>query len=403
MAPRKKKTAAGTAAPGVSSAARTAIQETAKRVEEMHGAIADQSFAVLAHIPLLSGPAQLVRLAHDSIARGVYAAVHHGTGVALEAAALIERQQAQASAEAAPGRLASGVRSALNSAFGDHLAASDNTLAIPMAIHVDGRPVALDAAALAAAFPAAGERIGLFIHGLGCDEYTWECAQPAADGECDFGRQLQADFAITPLYLRYNTGLPIERNGELLAALLEDLHAAWPQADSTIVIIGHSMGGLVALAAIDQAVTAAMRWPAATRMLVCLGSPHLGSPLERLGHLAHSLMNQTAVTAPLGKIAGVRSQGIKDLRHGPGAPAMAHAPAIAYRFLGASLAGDADHPLAEWLGDGLVPLASATSHAIEGDVETATVGNLGHMALVTDTRVYGRIRDWLAATDAARG
>ena len=146
-----------------------------------------------------------------------------------------------------------------------------------------------------------------------------------------------------------------------------------------------------------------MRWPGTTRMLVCLGSPHLGSPLERLGHLAHSLLDRTAITAPLGKIAGARSQGIKDLRHGPGTPERAHSPTIAYRFLGASLAGDTDHPLGNWLGDGLVPLASATGHAIDGDVETASLGNLGHMALVTDTRVYRQIRDWLAATDAARG
>lgn len=380
---------------GYSDAAKTAVQETTLRVQEMHRAIADQSFDALSKIPLISAPAQLVQGAHDAIAAGVYAAIHLGAGGLLGAASMLEKHTTEFTEEKPPGRLASGLRSALNGAFGDHLAASNNLLAIKMALHVDGAPIPLDTAALTAAYPKAGKRLCLFVHGLSCDEHGWFPGKNASGSERDFGHELQREFAYTPLYLRYNTGLPITDNGAQLAAFLDDLLAAWPQSVSELVIIGHSMGGLIALAACALAETETMNWPRATRMLICLGSPHLGSPLEQLGHLANSALNLSKITAPLGKIADARSQGIKDLRHGPGAPRTAQ-HAIAFRFLGGSLSEDIDHPFSEFFGDGLVTPGSATAHHIEGDVQSARLGNIGHMGLLTDARVYGQIRAWLS-------
>ncbi len=385
---------------GYSDAARTAVQETTKCVQEMHGAIADAYFDILRRMPLLSAPAQLVRTAHDTIAGGVYGAVHYGSGGLLGAAAAVEKRATGFAPGKPPGRLASGLRSALNGAFGDHLAASNNLLAIRMAIHVGGAPIALDAAALRQAFGEAGKRLCVFIHGLGCDEHCWEGDDRGAASEVDFGRRLQAEFACTPLYLRYNSGLPIADNGAQLAGLLEELLAAWPQPASELLLIGHSMGGLLALSACEHAAAADLRWPHATAMLICLGSPNLGSSVERLGQLTNAALNLSRITAPLGKIAATRSQGVKDLRRGPGAPRRdpAH-DHIAFRFLGASLAEDADHPVGKFVGDGLVTLDSATAHVIEGDVQSVSIGKLGHLQLLTDARVYRQISEWIAALD----
>ncbi|MBK7414784.1 MAG: alpha/beta fold hydrolase [Dechloromonas sp.] len=381
---------------GYSDAAKTVVQQTTLRVQEMHRAIAAQSFDVLTKVPLVSGPAQFIQNAHDAISSGVYAAIHHGAGGLLGAASLLEKSSTGFTDEKPPGRLASGLRSALNGAFGDHLAASNNRLAIAMALHLDGVPLTLEAAALRSAFPMAGKRICLFIHGLSCDEHCWKPGKEPSETECEFGLQLQSEFGYTPLYLRYNTGLPIADNGAQLASFLDQLIHAWPEPDCELVIIGHSMGGLIALAACQQASSAAFDWPHSTRMLICLGSPHLGSPVERLGHLAHGVLNQSKITAPLGKIASARSQGVKDLRHGPGAPDQAKMLAtLAYRFLGGSLAGDADHPFSEFFGDGLVTPSSATTHDMTGDVQSAKLGGIGHMELLTDRRVYRQIRDWL--------
>jgi len=386
---------------GYSDAAKTAVQETTLRVQEMHSAIAGKSFDILQKIPLLCGPAQFVQSAHDTIAAGVYAAIHHGTGGLLDAAALFEKHGAGLASGEPPGRLASGLRSALNGAFGDHLAASNNRLAIDMAIHVNGAPISLDADSLRRVFPKAGKRLCLFIHGLGCDEHCWESADngsgAAAEASPDFGRRLHADFDCTPLYLRYNSGLAIAQNGAQLAALLEELRAAWPQAPCEILLIGHSMGGLIALGACERAAAEGMAWPQATRMLVCLGSPHLGSPVEQLGQFATTVLNLSPITAPLGKIAATRSRGIQDLRHGPGAARTPPAPRrMAFRFIGASLTENVEHPFGEFFGDGLVTLGSATTHAIEGDVQSARLGNISHMGLLTDARVYRQIRAWIA-------
>jgi pimeloyl-ACP methyl ester carboxylesterase len=381
---------------GYSHAAKTAVQETTLRVKEMHRAIAGKSFGILRRIPLVAGPAQVVQSAHDVISAAVYAAIHHGSGGLLAAAAIVEKQRTGFAASKPPGRLVSGLRSALNAAFGDHLAASNNVLAIDMAIHANGAAIPLDGVALRSDFPEAGGRLCIFIHGLGCDEHSWRTGDAAAEGETDFGSQLHAEFDYTPLYLHYNSGLPIARNCAQLALLLEELLDAWPWPVTDLLIVGHSMGGLLALGACERAATSGLRWPQATRMLVSLGSPQLGSPLERLGHLTTAALNLSNITTPLARIAATRSQGIKDLRGGPGAAqTVSGQHRIAFRFLGASLAEDPDHPLGEFLGDGLVTLSSATAHAIEGDVQSARLGKLGHMRLLGDARVYQQIRAWL--------
>ncbi|EXI92364.1 MAG: PGAP1-like protein [Candidatus Accumulibacter sp. BA-94] len=385
---------------GSSHAAKTAVQQTTARVREMHQAIAARSFAVLRRVPLLAGPARLVQTAHDGIVAGVYQAIHHTSGVLFDATATIEQRRLQQAPGEAPGRLATRMHSALNGVFGDHLAATDNRLAIAMTLRHAGAVLNMVGDSPCSAPPGSGRRLCVFVHGLACDESSWQ-PRPAASGSAsavDFGRRLQADMGYTPLYLRYNSGLPISRNGGELAALLERLLAAWPQADSELIIIGHSMGGLVAIAACEQAATAGMNWPLATRMLICLGAPQLGSPLERLGHLVTSALQVSTVTQPLARIATARSQGIQDLRQGPG-PVQAHPAAghIAYRFLGGSLAEDVEHRFGRLLGDGLVTLGSATAQAVAGDVRTAAVGKLGHMALLTDARVYRQIVEWVAA------
>ena len=188
MSRKPKPPPAPPASTGYSDAARVAVQETTARVQEMHKAIAATTFDVMDKIPGIALGAGLVRQAHDLIAGGVYAAIQHGSGGLLGASALIEQQLP--AGEAPPGRLASGVRSALNAAFGDHLAQMGNVLAIDMGLYRDDAPVAIDTASLRQAFPDGFDRLCLFIHGLAFDEHCW---LPANAGELDFGQQLQAD------------------------------------------------------------------------------------------------------------------------------------------------------------------------------------------------------------------
>ncbi len=121
---------------------------------------------------------------------------------------------------------------------------------------------------------------------------------------------------LHPVYLHYNTGLHASDNGEQLAGLLQQLAKAWPQPVEDITLLVHSMGGLVARSACQQAAEAGYSWLAQLKALVFLGTPHHGAPLERLGSWVDGVLGGNIVTKPFAKIGQVRSAGITDLRHG---------------------------------------------------------------------------------------
>ena len=58
------------------------------------------------------------------------------------------------------------------------------------------------------------------------------------------------------------------------------------------------------------------RWPAMLRRMVCIGSPHHGSPLERRGNLVDVLLGISPYSAPLARLGQIRSAGVTDLRFG---------------------------------------------------------------------------------------
>jgi hypothetical protein len=172
-----------------------------------------------------------------------------------------------------------------------------------------------------------------------------------------------------------------------------------------LVLVGHSMGGLVARSAHAAALARGLKWPERSTLLICLGSPHQGAPLEKIGHLAEAALGLSTVTKPLGRIAKARSRGIKDLRHGVAGQAASTTPrGLALRLVAGSLADESSHPVTAWfgdlIGDGLVRSSSATDAGLSGDVQRVELAGLGHMALLNHPRVYALLRGWLGAPDA---
>lgn len=206
-------------------------------------------------------------LVYDSI-RGVNKLVE--LGFALSAS----------SSSASPPRMSPRYESmlaALNGVVGDYLARTNNPLAIPMSLRRNGRRLVIEKPRLQAAIRNPSGKVVLLAHGLCHNDL-----QLRGNGR-DLGAALARNFGYSPLYLHYNTGLHISENGQALAMLLETLIEQWPVPVEEFAIIGHSMGGLVARSAHYYGTAMGHRWPAHLRRMVFLGTPHHGSPLERLG------------------------------------------------------------------------------------------------------------------------
>ncbi|CAM3680813.1 alpha/beta fold hydrolase [Roseateles saccharophilus] len=314
------------------------------------------------------GRVPLSGLVYGSV-RGVTRLVGGGLDLSLAALApLLDRAESTRS---------DALVAALNGLLGDYLEASANPLATAMGLHplvagASGPPLVL-------------------LHGLCMNEAQWR-----RDG-ADFPGALAA-LGYRPLGLRYNSGRAIWRNGAELAALLEEL-------PGPITLLGHSMGGLVARSAIAQAGRG--RWPRRLARLVTLGTPHLGAPLERGGQQLQQLLAVSPYSRPLAALAARRSAGIRDLRHASLLEADADRasriplPAgVACYAVAATTAGKPTGSPARWLGDGLVPVASALGQHREAArrlafTDTALFTGLGHLALQTDAAVLQRLQGWL--------
>src|SRR5262249_15904871 len=149
--------------------------------------------------------------------------------------------------EPEPGSAADLAVAALNGIAGDRLAHDRNPLAVKMALRCGNQMVAASPLALAAAYPQATPRIALFVHGLAGNETTWRFYSRDHYGKdhTTYGTRLQSDLGYTPLYMRYNSGLHVSENGRRLARLIEAIVRAWPVPIEEIILVGHSMGGLV--------------------------------------------------------------------------------------------------------------------------------------------------------------
>jgi hypothetical protein len=387
-----------------------AVAGLASLVEAMHLRIAS--------LPRLPGLGEAARA--DERTRGltglVYETVRGVTHLAGHGAEALLGWLAPALADSSPHRPArperEAVVAALNGVLGDHLAATDNPLAITMAFRHSGQPLLLERHALRSRLAGATPRVLVLLHGLCMNDLQWQ------RGGQDHGEALARELGYTPVHLHYNSGLSVSTNGRILAPLMERLYDAWPVAIERLVMMGHSMGGLVARSAIHHGALiqrGGLRWPARLNDLVCLGTPHQGAPLERAGHGVDLLLGAAPYAAPLARLGRVRSAGINDLRLGNivRAPAgdeggqrraQVSLPHGTRCFAIAASLGPASGSLrAKLLGDGLVPVASALGRHREPDrhlafaaERQAVVPDTGHLDLLSSTAVYELLRRWLS-------
>lgn len=380
----------------------------------VHVAVADRVF------DLLPGT-RLPRAVHDAIISAAYGTI----GAGLRGGGALARGVARATR---PRRTHDVIedspawrqtRAIVNGLIGDELAGVDSPLAIPMAIRRSGHDVAVTPAALRTAFPDATPRVAVLVHGLMEHDEAWRAG--LAEHGTTYVEVLQRA-GVTPVLLRYNTGRHISDNGDALSDLLEQLLDAWPTGVEELLLIGHSMGGLVIRSAGEAAREHGRRWPRRVAHVVTLGSPHTGAPLAKLVHSGSWLLSHVPELAPFATILRRRSHGVRDLFHGYlrredweghdpdawSAPAPGEVGPIdgaGHHLVAATLTTRRTHPVGHVLGDVMVRWGSAVAAGREWARE-ATVTHVGpadHFALLNHPEVSDLLRRLAGRARTATG
>jgi pimeloyl-ACP methyl ester carboxylesterase len=370
-----------------------AVGGFASFVGEMHGGIASRTFKAL-------GPLGVpTRLVHDGATATIYPALRRGLGAGPRAGARALARRVPADAlPASSSRAGSLALGALNGAIGDALQRSGSELALTMSARHDGPD-------------AATPKLAVFVHGLCETDDAWSLF----GDHPSYGDRLSSELGYSPVYARYNTGLHISDNGRRLSELLEELTESWSVPVEEIVLVGHSMGGLVCRSAAHHGEAA--RWTERLRHVFCLGTPHLGAPLEKAANVAGWALARLPETRAFAKLVNGRSAGIKDLRFGSCSEAdwcdcdpdeflrdrcqdVPFLETATYCFIGATLSREQDGVLGRAMGDLLVRYPSASGagkrRRIPFEIDNGLhLGGATHFHLLNHPAVYEQLRAWL--------
>jgi hypothetical protein len=178
------------------------------------------------------------------------------------------------------------------------------------------------------------------------------------------------------------------------------------------------MGGLVARSACHYGRADGHEWTQAVRHVFCLGSPHLGAPLEKGINALGWALASIPETEPLARVVNQRSAGIKDLRYGAcieedwcdcdpdelltdRCQDVPFLPDATFYFIAATISRSAGDPLGTLVGDLLVRVPSASGAGRRrripfGADDGRRLDGLNHLDLLNHPAVYEQIRAWLA-------
>jgi pimeloyl-ACP methyl ester carboxylesterase len=290
-------------------------------------------------------------------------------------------------------------------------------------VRLAGRDVHATPADLATAFTVPTAKLAVFVHGLAETENSWTATAP--DGsEAGYGPSLRAELGYTPVYIRYNSGRHISDNGRLLSQLLTEVIAGWPVSPDEVLLVGHSMGGLVIRSACHYGTGDAQPWVRLVRHAVYLGTPHLGAPLARAAGLAGWALSRVPETRPFAPLLNGSSAGVKDLRFGylldedwsgcePDSCRRDHRGDVPlldsanHLVISVTITSDPDSPVGAVVGDLLVQPASAHGRRRRRQYipfptdGRRRLGGLTHLHLLNHPSVWAEIRALLHPTTRA--
>lgn len=202
------------------------------------------------------------------------------------------------------------VRSVLNGIIGDYLEKKENPLQITMRFRHQGETILLDNKSLENAYPTINGKILLMVHGSCMNDIQW------TQKEFNQSEALAKEMHKTPIYLLYNSGRHTSINGQNFNELLEELVLKWPVPIEELIIVAHSMGGLVARSATYYGQQQGKKWTKHLKKIIFLGTPHHGASLEKAGNYLDVILETIPYTKPFARLGKIRSAGVTDLRYG---------------------------------------------------------------------------------------
>jgi len=281
-------------------------------------------------------------------------------------------------------------RSILNGVIGDYLNQQGSSLSVPMSLHATSefsQPEQLDIS----------NHLVIFLHGLTNTENIWRLA----NSNDDYGRRLQQHFGYTPLYLRYNTGLGLDENGIAFAELMESVIERYPIELSQITLVGFSMGGLISRIAQAHASQKNHQWISKFTNGFYIGTPHAGSPLEKLGSLATQAISRfpKPYIHQWADWANIRSEGIQNLKHGLKQSPIDYHPQANHHFISGGLSKEPSNKTS-WLtkvaGDSLVRRSSAQPKDAPSNSKHQHFEHIAHLPLAYSEEVYRQLHCWFS-------
>lgn len=307
------------------------------------------------------------------------------------------------------------IRSALNGVVGDYLEEKENPLKINMQFRHQSKEIHLDHTINFENNAAINGKILLMIHGSCMNDIQW------TRKEHNHGEALAKELDKTPIYLLYNSGKHVSSNGQNLNEILEKLVLQWPVPVEELVIIAHSMGGLVARSALYYGGEQQNTWTNHLKKIVFLGTPHHGTPLERTGNYLDVILKSIPYTKPFTRLAKIRSAGVTDLRYGnlvdedwqdndrfelkSDQRQIIPLPKQIATYSTAATIGKEDGKLyPQILGDTLVDVKSALGQHKKPDKDLYfkkenifIAYESNHLDLLNDLNVYAKIKSWLVS------
>jgi pimeloyl-ACP methyl ester carboxylesterase len=305
------------------------------------------------------------------------------------------------------------ILSVLNGVIGDYLEEKKNPLKIEMQFRYRLKSILLDRKSIRETYPNVNGKILLMLHGSCMNDIQW------TRKEHNHGNIIAKELNKTPIYLNYNSGRHISTNGKNLNDCLEELVKNWPVPIEELVIIAHSMGGLVARSALYYGGQEQKNWTKHLKKIVFLGTPHHGSHVERKGNYLDIILEAIPYVKPFARLGKIRSAGVTDLRYGNlvdedwqdndrferKADQRQHIPLpnqIEFYSIAAVIGKKTTTVSAKILGDTLVDVKSALGQHKNPDKNLLfkkenswIVYENNHLDLLSNPKIMEKIKEWL--------